>query len=363
MKVLIMANSSGGLVIFRGMLIEQLSRKAEVVALTPKSTWWNELDELCSKVIEVKMNRRGLNPIEDYQLLRTYKKVLKQEKPDLVITYTIKPNIYGGLACRRYHISYAANVTGLGTAFERKGILSTIAGKLYKIGLKKAKVVFFENKSDRNVFVRKGIIPEHMSFVLHGAGVDVKKFSLQPYPTNDVFHFLFIGRVMKEKGIEELLAVMKRFISEGKQVQLSILGGLEENYKAEIDKATSEGWLNYHGLQSDVRPYICDADCFVLPSYHEGMANTNLECAASGRPVITSAIPGCMEAVIEGVSGFLCEPRDANSLYEAMNKMMSLAVEDRREMGLAGRKHMEEVFDKMKVVQETIGALLLETKQ
>jgi glycosyltransferase involved in cell wall biosynthesis len=362
MKILIIANSSGGLVMFRGMLIEQISKNSEVIALTPKSIRWEELENLCSKVIEIKMNRRGLNPIEDYRLLREYSKVLRQEKPDLVITYTIKPNIYGGIACSLNRVPYAANVTGLGTAFERKGILSSVAGKLYKIGLKKAKVVFFENRSDRDVFVQKGIIPESQSHVLNGAGVDVIKFSLQPYPANDIFQFLFIGRVMKEKGIEELLAVMKRFISEGKHVQLSILGRLEEDYKPEIDKAVSEGWLNYYGLQNDVRPYIGASDCFVLPSYHEGMANTNLECAASGRPVITSAIPGCMEAVIEGESGFLCKPKDVDSLYKVMEKIMTLTLEERTKMGLAGRKHMEEVFDKTKVVQETI-ASLLETKQ
>ena len=131
MKILIITNSSGGLVLFRGMLIEQLSKTAEVVALTPKSIRWEELEGLCSKVIEIKMNRRGLNPVEDYRLLRQYEKVIKQEKPDLVITYTIKPNIYGGIACSARHIPYAANVSGLGTAFERKGILSTVAAKLY----------------------------------------------------------------------------------------------------------------------------------------------------------------------------------------------------------------------------------------
>ena len=361
MKILIITNSSGGLVMFRGMLIEQLSKTAEVVALTPKSIRWEELEGLCSKVIEIKMNRRGLNPVEDYRLLRQYEKVIKQEKPDLVITYTIKPNIYGGIACSARHIPYAANVSGLGTAFERKGILSTVAAKLYKIGLKRAKVVFFENRSDKAVFVQKGITPESQTHVLNGAGVDLSKFSMQPYPNNDVFQFLFIGRVMKEKGIEELLAAMKRLISEGRKVQLSILGRLEENYKAEIDKAVTEGWLNYHGLQNDVRPYICASDCFVLPSYHEGMANTNLECAASGRPVITSAIPGCMEAVENGVSGFLCTPKDTNSLYECMNRVLALSRDERREMGTAGRKHMEDVFDKKKVVQDTIGALF-ETK-
>ena len=162
---------------------------------------------------------------------------------------------------------------------------------------------------------------------------------------------------MKEKGIEELFAAMERLRSEGADCCLDVLGGYEENYAETIRRYEEQGWLRYHGYVTDVRPYIEKAHCFVLPSYHEGMANTNLECAAMGRPVITSNIPGCKEAVLDGVSGLLCEPKDTDSLYYAMKHFLSLSAETRAQMGKAGRKHMEEVFDKKKVVEETMKAL------
>ena len=162
---------------------------------------------------------------------------------------------------------------------------------------------------------------------------------------------------MKEKGIDELFEVMKRLVAEGKQCFLDVVGPFEEDYKDKLEQYENDGWLKYHGYQSDVRPFINNCHCFVLPSYHEGMANTNLECASSGRPVITSNIPGCKEALVEGVSGLLCEPKNVNSLYSVMKRMVEMSVAERRAMGLAGRKHMEDVFDKKKVVEETIGYL------
>ena len=151
---------------------------------------------------------------------------------------------------------------------------------------------------------------------------------------------------------------MRMLRKDGINCSLDVVGGYEENYESIIRRFEKEGWLNYHGFQADVRPFIANCHCFVLPSWHEGMANTNLECAASGRPVITSNIHGCLEAVIDGKSGFLCEKQNARSLYEAMKKLVELPVEDRAEMGKCGRKHMVEVFDKRKVVAKTISHLL-----
>ncbi len=168
----------------------------------------------------------------------------------------------------------------------------------------------------------------------------------------------FIGRVMKEKGVDELLAVMKRLISEGWNCELDILGFYEENYEDEIKECQKSGWLNYLGFQKDVRPFVQAADCFVLPSWHEGMANTNLESAALGRPIITSNISGCKEAAIDGVSGFLCEKQDSESLYRVMKKFLDLSNSQREVMGKEGRMHMERLFDKKIVVAETIAEIL-----
>ena len=159
---------------------------------------------------------------------------------------------------------------------------------------------------------------------------------------------------MKEKGIEELFSAMERLHAQGADCYLDVLGGYEENYGETIRGYEEAGWLRYHGYQKDVRPFIAEAHCFVLPSYHEGMANTNLECAAMARPVITSDIPGCKEAVIDGQSGMLCRVRDAESLYDAMSHFLQLSAAEKEAMGVAGRRHMEEVFDKRRVVAETV---------
>jgi len=163
---------------------------------------------------------------------------------------------------------------------------------------------------------------------------------------------------MKEKGIEELFTAMKKLQRDGVSCTLDVVGDMEEDYKEQIEKFSGEGWLNYHGYQKDVRPFIQNCHCFVLPSWHEGMANTNLECAACGRPVITSDIPGCREAVIDGVSGYLCSSKDADSLCTAMKKFVMLSYAQRRAMGTAGRKHMEECFDKKAVVRQTMDKVI-----
>lgn len=191
--------------------------------------------------------------------------------------------------------------------------------------------------------------------LLNGAGVDLEHFSYAEYPTDEgITHFLFIGRVMKEKGIDELFEAMQRLRSDGEDCVLDIVGEYEEDYSSVIERYQREGWLNYYGFQKDVRPFIIKAHCFVLPSWHEGMANTNLEAAATGRPIITSDIPGCRESVIDGVSGLLCESKNIDSLYQAMKRFQALIPEQREEMGIEGRKHMESVFDKRMVVKETL---------
>ena len=280
---------------------------------------------------------------------------MKKIQPDLVITYTIKPNVYGGFACRILKIPYAVNITGLGTAFQKDGLLRKIVTRMYKVGCKKAKVVFFENAENRQIFIDEKIVREEQTCLLHGAGVNLDHFYLQDYPVDGTdTRFLFVGRVMKEKGIDELFAAMKKLVADGVPCSLDVLGGYEEDYKSTIKQYEAEGWLRYHGYQSDVRPFIANCHCFVLPSWHEGMANTNLECAASGRPVITSNIHGCLEAVEDGVSGYLCERKNADDLYRVMKRFAELSNTQRRTMGLEGRKRMEDVFDKKKVVDETI---------
>lgn len=366
-KVLILANSSSGLYDFRNELIRELQKDRQVLVSVPvesaEKNKCSEIEALGCRIIPTAIDRRGINPITDFKLFLQYRRMLRREKPDLVITYTIKPNIYGGLACAMKKVPYCVNITGLGTTFQNEGLLRKLVTKLYRMALKKSRVVFFENAANRQIFIDEKIAPAEKTVRLNGAGVNLERYSFKPYPNAGTVRFLFIGRVMQEKGVDELFAAMERLRAEGADCALDILGGYEEDYAEIIRRYEEKGWLRYHGYQADVRPFIENAHCFVLPSYHEGMANTNLECASMGRPLITSNIPGCKEAVVDGKSGLLCEAKDTESLYAAMSRFLKLSEQDRKNMGLAGRRHMEAVFDKQMVVAETVRHLGLTGKK
>lgn len=357
-RILVLGNSSDGLYGFRKELLEALTEKGEVYASVPDNGWFAELEAQDCRVIETPIDRRGINPVTDLKLLLCYIRMIRELRPTRVITYTIKPNIYGGLACQLLRVPYTVNITGLGTTFQKTGLLRTIVTVLYKLALHGAQVVFFENRGNQQTLMELGIVREKHCRVLNGAGVNLERYPVSVYPADDgAVRFLFIGRVMAEKGVNELFGTMERLVSEGYRCELDVLGYYEEDYKDTIDQYTRQGWLHYHGFQSDVKPFIANAHCFVLPSWHEGMANTNLECAAMGRPLITSNIHGCMEAVEENVSGLLCEPKNTDSLYEAMKRFLTMSQTERETMGLAGRRHMEAVFDKKKVVEATMKGL------
>lgn len=357
MKLLILANFDVGLYQFRRELIAELLKTNEVYISLPYGELVEPLKEMGCKYIDTQLERRGMNPFKDAKLFFTYLRIFRQVKPDLILTYTIKPNVYGGFASRVARIPYAVNITGLGTAFQNNGMLRKVVTLMYKLGCKKAKVVFFENEENRRIFIDAKIVRQEQTCLLNGAGVNLDHYQVTEYPAGDITKFLFIGRVMKEKGIDELFTAMRRLVSEGHSCMLDVLGGYEEDYKSIIEKYEAEGWLHYHGYQKDVRPYIAASHCFVLPSWHEGMANTNLECAASGRPVITSNIHGCLEAVEDGITGFLCKKQDAENLYTIMKKFEEFSYEKRKVMGLAGHERMEKLFNKKRIVEQTIECL------
>lgn len=357
-KILMITNHSYMLYRFRLELIQALMKQHEVVLSMPFVGHEDDFQALGLRCIETDVDRRGINPATDLKLLCTYRKLLKQERPDLVITYSIKPNIYGGLACRMAGIPYFANVQGLGTAFQRKGLAQFVT-VLYRLALGKAKTVFFENEANAAEFCRRGILAPEKETVLPGAGINLERFPYVAYPENEAVHFLYLSRIMKEKGMDELFAAMRRLReTHGDGVVLDIVGFYDDAYyEAQVEQLVAEGIAVYHGFQSDPLPYYAAADCVVLPSYHEGMSNVLLEAAATGRPVITSDIPGCREAVDEGTTGFLCKVRDTDSLYAQMARMAAVSVSDRRAMGQAAHEKMVQEFDKHRVVEKTVSAL------
>ena len=355
MPILIFANHSGGLYDFRGALIRALRQRGTVTVVVPRNDKWDELHQIVDRVIELPIDRRGMDPLRDSSLFRRYRAILREVRPDLVLTYTIKPNIYGGLACRLAHVPYAVNITGLGSAIENGGWLQRFVLMLYRPALKGARVVFFENAANRDVMAAAGVLPHGREVVLNGAGIDLTDYPCQPYPQDGPVRFLFVGRVMREKGVDELFTAARRMKqAHGERVAFHIVGSFEEAYKPVMDELEQTGVVVYHGYQPDMLPFYAQASCVVLPSYHEGMSNVLLEAAASGRPLITSDVPGCREAVDDGVSGYLCPARDAEALSRALERFLSLPQPDRAEMGRRGRARMEAGFDKASVVHETI---------
>lgn len=356
MKLLLITNHSFMLWQFRRELIEELLKDNEITVSVPFGDHIDDLKRLGCRLIDTKLDRRGIDPTKDIALYRAYRKLLKTEEPDMVITYSIKPNIYAGFACRQLGIPYCVNVQGLGTAFQ-KPLLSKLVTVMYRAALKKAKVVFFENEGNAEEFRKRKITPATRQHVLPGAGVNLDRFTYHEYPHNDKVHFLYLGRIMHEKGVDELFSAVRRLHEEGAELVLDLVGFFEDEYKEQVDTLVSDGIAMFHGFQQDPVPYYAAADCVVLPSYHEGMSNVLLEAAAVGRPVITSDIYGCREAVANGESGLLCRSKDGVALYEAMKRMLTLTRERREDMGRSGRRHTEERFDKKKVVGETIGAI------
>jgi len=355
MKVLILANNAEGLYKFRKELIQELlNQGCEVYVSIPKGVFLENLKEMGCRFIDTFVDRRGMNLKTDMKLILFYKKVLKKIHPDMVITYTIKPNIYGGLMCRMLRVPYAVNITGLGTAFQSESMVKKLVIFLYKLALKKAKVVFFENIGNKQTFLDLHILKEKQICVLHGAGVNLADYPFSEYPSDEGTRFLFIGRVMKEKGVDELFEAAERITQQRSDVFFDVVGPLEDDYKSRLEELVQKGVIVYHGYQKDVKPFIEKCHCFVLPSYHEGMANTLLEAGAIGRPLITSNIHGCLEAVEEGKNGYLAEEKNAESLLGQLEKFLGLSYEERKGMGQASREVVQEKFDKKKVVGKTI---------
>ena len=355
-KILIMTNHSFMLWQFRRELIAELLKENTVILSMPCGEHVDDFRKLGCKIINTDIDRRGINPLTDITLLRRYFYYLKKVKPDLVITYSIKPNIYGGFACRMSKIPYCVNVQGLGTAFQ-KPLLAWLVGFMYKIALKDAKTVFFENEGNAKVFQDKKIIPIEKQKILHGAGINLEKFHFHEYPNNDKVHFLYLGRIMKEKGIDELFTAVRSLYAERQDFVFDIVGFYEDDYKEQVNNLVQDGIAIYHGFQENPIPYYAASDCIVLPSYHEGMSNVLLEAAAIGRPLITSDIPGCREAVDPGVSGILIKVKNTDSLRDGMETFLDKTLDERILMGKAGRQKMEREFDKAQVVIETIQAL------
>lgn len=350
-KILILANNDTGLYKFRKELIEELLKKYIVYISLPNGDFIPDLIKLGCDFINTNIDRRGKNPILDIKLLIHYEKILKKIKPDIVLTYTIKPNVYGGMVCRLKKIPYISNITGLGTALEKSGFIQKLIIFLYKVALKKAKCVFFQNGENLKFFNDKFIYNQNIKLI-PGSGVNINYYTTIDYPSDEKINFLFISRVMKEKGIEQYIDAAIYIKSKYPDTQFHILGFCEEEYEHKLKELHRKGIIVYHGMQKDVRIYHRISHCTVHPSYYpEGLSNVLLESCACARPIITTDRPGCREVVEDGVNGLICKPRDSGDLIKQIEKFIALPYEKKKQMGLAGRVKVEREFDRNKVVE------------
>ena len=312
-----------------------------------------EMENMGIELVDVKIDRRGKNPFSDIRLLKKYLKVLKKQNPDLVFTNNTKPNIYAGLACQICKIPYVANITGLGTAVETSGKLQWLSTKMYKCGVKKAETLFFQNQQNQLFFHQRRMIGKNTNEkLLPGSGVNLVTHPLLPYPEDDITNFLFVARILKEKGIDLFLAAARKFHSD--RVKFHICGMCDdEKYKKILEEEQKNGTVIYHGEQKNMRPFFEMCSCVLHPSYYpEGMSNVLLEGAACGRPLICADRAGCRETVDDGVTGFVVPVQDEVAVLSAVEKFLLMSQEERKQMGLAGRKKVEREFDRQIVVNE-----------
>lgn len=358
-KILVLANDTTYAYNLRDELLQRLvSDGNEVVVASQPLLYQEELQSLGCRLINIETNRHGKNPLSDLGLLSQFKKLLRAERPDMVLTYNIKPNVYGGMACRSLKIHYIPNITGLGTAVEYPGMMQKLTTKLYKSGVAGADCVLFQNDENMAFFKdRRMLAQDARTRLLPGSGVNLNKHKAMAYPEDSsVINFLFIARVLKEKGIDLYLNAAKRIYEKNNNVCFHICGMCDdENYMGLLKSAEESGYIKYHGEQKDMIPFFEMAHCIVHPSYYpEGMSNVLLEAAAHCRPIIATDRSGCRETVDNGVSGFVVPVKDEDALVNAIELFLAMSYEQKRDMGLAGRAKIEREFDRQFVVKAYI---------
>lgn len=375
MKIMIALNAAWNLANFRIDLIRALAAEGyEVVAVAPPDEHVPRLALSGCRYVPLPMDNKGTHPGRDLLLLWRFYRLLRRERPAVLLTYTIKPNIYGSLAAHALGIPVINNVTGLGATFMRETWLTRVVRGLYKLALSHSTRVFFQNEDDRSLFVNGGLVAAKVTDRVPGSGVNLQWFSIMavdsvPFNSSledgkeaERIRFLLIARMLWDKGVGEYVEAARQIRQRHSEAEFNLLGFLEVQNPAAISRRQMQDWVdegvvNYLGVTDDVRPHIAAADCVVLPSYREGTPRTLLEAAAMGRPIITTDAVGCREVVDDGVNGLLCHPRNAADLIEKLTHMMSLSPEARANMGFRGRGKMEREFDERIVVQKYLDAI------
>lgn len=356
LKIVICANTSWNLVNFRSGLIRSLVADGfEVIAIAPFDSYSSRVEDLGARYIRLDFDGHSRGVLNELKLLIRMIRIIGSERPDIFLGFTIKPNVYGSIAARIYGASSINNIAGLGIASSSSSWLSSVSRFLYRLSLRKSFKVFFQNSEDREAFVNTGIVKSSRTAILPGSGVDLNRFEYSGRGgvagDRGKTVFIFVGRLIWEKGIREFVEAARLCQASGANVEFRLLGTIEERNPKSVRQEDIDGWMqegvvHYKGSTDDVRPFMEDADCVVLPTYYgEGTPRTLLEAAALGRPIITSDWSGCRDVVEDGVNGYLCEPRNTIDLHQKLIKFHQLSADQRSRMGLAGRDKVERQYD------------------
>ena len=368
MRVLVLANNDVGLYKFRKELISELlhpgsflqdrvAEPCEVFISLPNGEFVPELVDMGCLFIDTELERHGTNPIAELKLIKRYKQIIRKVNPDIVFSYTIKPNLYGAMACKALKIPCIMNITGLGTAVENGGILQKISLFLYRLALPGAQKVFFQNTENERFFAEHNLAVGKRDMI-PGSGVNLDHYSVLDYPSEDTVEFVFISRIMKEKGIDQYLEAAKVIRKKYPHTRFHICGACETEYDGELQKLVDDNTVIYHGLVKDIVAIHKATHCTVHPTYYpEGMSNVLLEACSCGRPIITTDRAGCREIIDDQVNGYIVKQKDSNDLIEKLERFINLPYEQKKTMGLAARAKVEKDFNRQIVVRKYLDEL------
>ncbi|WP_230772521.1 glycosyltransferase family 4 protein [Sphingomonas sp. Leaf4] len=356
--MLISINAAWNVANFRAGLVRALVADGhEVIAAVVDDGAFPAVEALGARVVPLSMDNAGISPLGDFLLFARYVALFRRERPDVYLGWTIKPNVYGSIAAALCGVPAINNISGLGTAFLGAGWLMHVAGWLYRLGLRRSATVFFQNPTDRDLFVARRLVRVEQTALLPGSGIDGTVFDPARYPqtTSAAFRFLLVARLIRDKGVFEFVEAARAIRTTHPAVRFQILGFLDVANRTAIDRATLDGWvaeglIDYLGAANDVRPFLAQADCVVLPSYREGTSRVLLEAAAMARPAITTDVPGCRDVVRDGETGLLCRVRDAKDLARAMGEMLERDDAARAVMGAAARYDILARFSEGEVI-------------
>jgi glycosyltransferase involved in cell wall biosynthesis len=363
-RILVIASFTPSLILFRGDLLAEFRARGHDVACCspcPDAQTLRQLEDMGVSHLEFRLQRTGMNPVADLATMRDLRRIMAETRPDHVLSYTIKPVIYGCLAAGRQKVpAIHAMITGLGTTFLGSGLtgtlLNTFARFMYRSALKECRTVFFQNRDDRQLFLDGGLVHEKQTVLINGSGVNLKRFSVVPVPSGR-HEFLMIGRLILDKGFREFVAAARLVKRKYPEAVFRVVGMFDNHpggiTRGQMDQWTAEGLLVFDGPTDDVRAALAGCTVYCLPSYREGMPRSVLEAMATGRAIITTDSPGCRDTVEEGVSGFLVPVRDPAALAIAMEKFIA-EPDLARTMGMASRGLAEEKFDVHRVNEKIL---------